>query len=902
MCTKSITRSLRATLCSLTIGLSGGLSADGSNSIEWSHLRGLGPESLHALSERVDAAESNAALGARALLTLADQSINRSASDAMEFLERAEMLIRPNSEERLVATAIRCQLEHRQSLPGAVSTCEALDGEVTEAGQFVQAFVHVTRMYYFYREGVHERSIEEAERALSLAALVDDPALMAAAHNMIGLHFSTRLRPRMSLPHFEAALEQAARLPYDEAKIITQLNLASSYTYLGRGREALGLLSEPRNSQLVRLYPTRWLVVQSMIGQAKAAVGDTSGAEEELQRVLSEVGEVVLPDGMTFGHTGLGVIRLAEGRSKEALESFDRVLEITGKGFESDLGYPRIQLIAVPYAVALRESGQLAAAQDLLTKIIASVPADEPDQHLLDAYRELSVTLGMLGDSVGAMTAAESAARVESELWDASFQYQVARLSSALQADRRQLELERAQERELALLDLANRESRLRRQSWIIGALLLALVALLFSRRAQKRIANVQRSASLALENQVRERTQELEDEMARRMAAEVDRLNLAERVVEGEKLRAMGQLTAGVAHDFNNLMTVVTLGVNQLKGALAVPENPAAVETLENIRSAADTGAKITRGLLAYVREQPLKPEVLQLDTFLIESASIFRNTIGERVTLELDTEPSSVLADKGQLTTAMLNLLLNAKEAMSGGGLVAILLRNSGDYAQIEVRDQGSGMSSEVLEQATEPFFTTKQHEEGSGLGLSMVYGFARQSNGDLRIESEPSRGTTVTLTLPVASAKSATVVELPSAAPKIPRNTSILAVEDRGSLLRVLEQSLNRIVDTVICASSADDALALVEERGMPDCVVTDIVMPGELDGMGLVRKLREVQPSLPAVLMSGYARDIESDSVHLQKPFSFEQLESAIEAALARKVDVEAAVWPKASVTD
>lgn len=821
------------------------------------------------------------------LLVLADRSINSSVSDAMDYLEQAEALLSAGTDTALVARSIRCQLEHRQLLPAARATCTNLiDLDVSTRTEFAQAFVHVTRMYFYYREGQHERSTKEAEKALAAATRIDDPALQAAAHNMLGLHFSSRLRPRMSLPHFESALEQAARLTYSGPTVVTQLNLASSYTYLGRSRESLQMLKEASQSSMVDLYDTRRLIVQSMIGHARASIGDTDGAEENLQRVMDEVRDTVLPDGMTFGYTGLGIIQLAEGRPLEALENFNKVLAITNKNFEDNLRYSRIQLVVVPYARALRQAGRSDEAQQLLERILAVVPESEPDQLLLDAYRELALTLDASGDAEGARVYAERATGLESRLWDASFQYQVARLNARLESDRKTFELERAREREQALRGIANRETTLRRQTLIIAAMLLAVLALMFSCRLKKRTVDAQRAASQQLEQQVQERTAELKKEMSKRMAVEVERRKLTEIMVEGERLRAMGQLTAGVAHDFNNLMTVVTLGVNQLNYQIDDLKGSEASETLNNIRSAADTGARITRGLLSYVREQPLQPETLSLDTFLEERLPIFRNSLGERITLRLELTRCRVLVDKSQLTTALLNLILNAKEAMPQGGHVLISLTRSNCQAHIKVQDSGLGMAPDILERATDPFFTTKQHEEGTGLGLSMVFGFAHQSQGDLAIVSEPGVGTTLTLSLPLSPDAVAEVASPKNKVPSTLKDIHVLAVDDRPALLHVLKRSLSRIAVKVTCVSSAADALSEVAKNGLPDLLVTDIVMPGDLDGIGLVAKLKQRDPDLPVILMSGYTREVDEDWTFLHKPFSFEQLEEAVDSALGQ----------------
>ncbi|MFK7889077.1 MAG: ATP-binding protein [Gammaproteobacteria bacterium] len=849
----------------------------------WLDTRGLSQASLdgHVAPE----SSHPVATQTRALLTLAEQSLNRSTEDAATYLKRAEALIASDPDAAAIALAIRCQLEHRQSLPTAAATCGKLQALDTPTDNlFVQALQHVTLMYFFYREGDHPRSLSEAERAMRLALAIDDPALLAATHNVLGLHFATKLLPRMSLPHFESALDNARRLPFTEPLTITQLNLASSYTYLGRAREALDMLLEAQTEPLVSLYDTRRLVVQSMIGQARAAIGDTEGEAETLQRVIDDVADSVLPDGMTFGYTGLGIIQLADGNPREALATFQKVLDATGQNFETGLSHSRIQLVAVPYAEALRKSGDLASARELLLSVIALIPSDHPDQLLLDAYRELALTDQDAGDTIAAKRATDEATSIESRLWDASFQYQVARLNASLATDRRQYELKRSTERESALRQQANREITLRRQTWLIGAMLMAVIALLLSRRSQTRIAAAERTANARLEDQVKTRTRELETEMAKRMAVEVERRELSEQMAEGEKLRAMGQLTAGISHDFNNLMTVVTLGAGQLKKQLH--GDTMATDTLEHIIGAADTGARITRGLLAYVRKQPLKPQVLQLNEFLDDALPIWRNTLGERIALTTRFEPCQSPVDQSQLTTAMLNLLLNAKEAMPTGGTVSITLTTDNEQAKIAVTDNGTGMSQEVVQRAVDPFFTTKVHGEGSGLGLSMVYGFARQSGGDLHIKSTPHKGTTITLSLPVATQQSQSNTPAGAASHRIPTDTHLLAVEDRAQLLLVLEPALVQLGLRVTTASNADDALGKIETHGLPDLVITDIVMPGSLDGLGLVAELRRRSPDLPVVLMSGYSKSVDEECTFLRKPFSVTELETAIEQTLCR----------------
>ncbi|MEO1575508.1 MAG: tetratricopeptide repeat protein, partial [Pseudomonadota bacterium] len=692
------------------------------------------------------------------------------------------------------------------------------------------------------------------------------------------------LLPRMSLPHFETALTHARALPYPEYMVIVYLNLASSYTYLGRAGEALQMLEEAVLSPVVELYPTRRLVVQSMIAQAQAASGTTQGAVEELRRVMADVADDVLPDALTFGHTGLGVVFLADNRAEEALAEFEQVLAITGQDLQTGLGHPRVQLMVVHYASALREAGRLQASRELLEAAIARVPADQPDQLLVDACKSLALTLAALGQADAARDMAEGAARLESQLWDASFQYQVARLNASLDTDRQRFELERAQERELALREKAEREVTLRRQSWLLAALIALMVPLYISRRMQKHKAETERAAAAHLEDQVVERTQELEHEMARRMEAEVERRRLIEKMSEGEKMRALGQLTAGVAHDFNNLMTVVTLGADQLRARLVRDDDVQSAHVLNHIVAAADTGARITRGLLAYVRKQPLQPEVLSLDVFFEQARPILRNTLGERIELEMRLTPCQALVDKGQLTTSILNLLLNAREAMPNGGRVELTVRTADERVDIEVRDTGIGMTADVRQRAVGPFFTTKETGEGTGLGLSMVYGFARQSGGDLTLRSARGEGATVTLSLPLASALDIDDQDAVPSAPVIMRHTRVLAVEDRAMLLHVLKPTLEQLGMDVFVAANAQQAIEHVYAHGLPDVLISDIVMPGEMDGLDLVQTLREREPRLPVVLMSGCSTSVDVDCEFLRKPFSVDDLAQAIQRAL------------------
>lgn len=821
----------------------------------------------------------------RAQLTIADRALNQSVELATTRLEQAEAQLVSGSEEAELAAIIRCQLEHRQGLVGAAAACERfMDPEYAHEQEFIQASVHSTLAYYYYREGDHTRSLTQAREAVQIAEALGDQGLLAAGNNLVGLVFSTKLLPRMALTHLEAAWEHADKVPYEELKQVVQLNLAGNYIYLGQAVGALSLLTELQNAPVVDLYPTRRLAVQSMITQAKAAMGAAAEAETELLDMLAEVGDSVLPDALTFAYHGLGIAQLARNRPDLALTSFDRVLEESGRNFETGLDHSRIQSVVVPYARALRMSGKAERAIKLLNSVIAGIPPEQPDQLLVDATDELASALTAAGDEASAMAARARSADLQKLLWDASFQYQVARLNATIETDRRLEATARAMQREDELQTAAERETALKYQYWLTSAMLIALILALHSRRLQKQLANTERAANEKLEEQVRQRTRDLEDEMAERLRAEAEQRDLRDRLSEVEKMRVMGQLTAGVAHDFNNLMTVVTLATEHVQNNLRTADDDANAEILDSVLSAADSGNKITDGLLAYVRKQPLNPKLLQLDEHIQASLPLFRQTLGERLSLETEVAPCAALVDKGQLTTALLNLLLNAKEAMPDSGTLYLRLKNTGTTAELSVCDAGTGMTQDTVQRAFEPFFTTKASGEGTGLGLSMVYGFARQSGGDLAIVSEEGLGTTVTLTLPLAKGKTAQEKPAQPLKSKRVETRRVLVVDDRDTLLAMLERMLQQLGFDTRSANNADQALEIVQSSGMPDLLLSDILMPGSMDGLALAERLRAQHSGLAVVLISGYTDQSSNDYVFLQKPFSIMELEQSIKEAL------------------
>ena len=376
------------------------------------------------------------------------------------------------------------------------------------------------------------------------------------------------------------------------------------------------------------------------------------------------------------------------------------------------------------------------------------------------------------------------------------------------------------------------------------------------------------------------------------------DRATAERTLREAQKMQAIGHLTGGIAHDFNNLLTVI-LGNLEAMQNLLDPAHPAGGR-IESAARSAERGASLTRHLLAFARRQPLEPKPLNLRRLFTDMTGLLRRTLGEHIDVRVVETAGlwDVLADPAQVESAVLNLAINARDAMPSGGRLTIetasvVLDDSyarghvevtaGDYVMIAVTDTGTGMPPEVVERAFEPFFTTKEAGRGTGLGLSMVFGFAKQSSGHVKIYSELGQGTSVKLYLPRVIGAS-TRYERPAEPIELPRGSAtILVVEDDEAVREIVVLHLTDFGYSVIEAGDAREALARAGDAASIDMVLTDVVLPGPMRGRELVQRLTELQPGLKILFMSSYT---ENAIVHhgklddgvqlLSKPFKRDQL--------------------------
>ena len=450
-----------------------------------------------------------------------------------------------------------------------------------------------------------------------------------------------------------------------------------------------------------------------------------------------------------------------------------------------------------------------------------------------------------------------------------------------------------------------------------IGAIVLGWLAF---RAISERLEAVREAASEAnrahaLEEAVRERTRELSQAYEQLKAESAEREAAEAQLRQVQKMEAVGQLTGGIAHDFNNMLAVVVGGLDLARRKLTGPRREVEFH-LDNAMEGATRAAALTRRLLAFARAEPLLPVAVAPSGLVEGMLDLVDRSIGERITVRtrFPEEPWNVCVDTNQLENAILNLAVNARDAMEGEGQMAISVDNvalsagqigalgAGDYVRISVSDTGSGMAPHVLERVFEPFFTTKPVGKGTGLGLSQIFGFARESGGDVIIDSTVGLGSTVSLYLP----RSTQPVEAPAAASQgldvaatAATGTSILLVEDDPRVSRSTVGALEELGYRPIACSGGREALELLErEQGAVELVITDIMMP-EMTGPELVAAATARWPSISILYVTGYVGEAGSEQLSgheiLRKPFTVAGLANAVARALARR----ASEWPPAA---
>jgi PAS domain S-box-containing protein len=384
-------------------------------------------------------------------------------------------------------------------------------------------------------------------------------------------------------------------------------------------------------------------------------------------------------------------------------------------------------------------------------------------------------------------------------------------------------------------------------------------------------------------------------------------KLEAEEQLRQSQKMEALGQLTGGIAHDFNNVLTVITGTIDLL--AEGVADRPQLTAVTNLIGEAAGRGAELTGHLLSFARKQPLQPRETDLNALIANAQRLFRPSLGEQIEIEAILDPNAwpALVDPTQLTTVLLNLAVNARDAMPAGGKLTFETGNvkfddryahthadiaPGDYVMLAVSDSGTGIPKSIRDRIFDPFFSTKELGKGTGLGLSMVYGFVKQSGGHINVYSEEGHGTTIKVYLPRASAPAEQMDEPATAAPIQGGSETILVVEDDALVRSSVTAQMQSLGYRTIAVANATEALALIE-RGAPfDLLFTDVIMPGVMNGRQLAEEATKRRPGSKVLFMSGYTENaiihhgrLDPGVLLLAKPFHKSELARMIRQALS-----------------
>ena len=372
----------------------------------------------------------------------------------------------------------------------------------------------------------------------------------------------------------------------------------------------------------------------------------------------------------------------------------------------------------------------------------------------------------------------------------------------------------------------------------------------------------------------------------------------LEAQLVQAGKMDAIGQLTGGVAHDFNNLLAAVLGGIHLLQQRLPFEEREQRI--IDQMRHAAEQGAALVRSMMAFARKQDLTPASLNPDSLCHSVAGLVEHTLGGTVSIDWKCQKMerNLFVDSSQLELALVNLILNARDAMPGGGRIEVRIEDlghvsddegfglePGHYLRIRVKDEGSGIPPKIIDKVTEPFFTTKEAGKGTGLGLSMVVGFVQQSGGRMRIESPAGEGTSIDLYLPSTPQAAAEAVVVAPGGKFSGKIRSVLLVDDDDAVRTVLGEQLREMGLEVEAVADGDSAIAALNDTGRSyDLLLTDFAMPGR-NGVETIRSARETRPDLRAVLMTGYADDESVATMRdaiavLRKPIDLRELVKAL----------------------
>ena len=799
---------------------------------------------------------------------------------------------------------------HRQEVDKAIADGKlaieyGLRCQETLPEVWFDATVHRARMAL--EAGDHPLTRQLCEAALEFATPYENRLKVSRPLRLLGFSASRQGMMEESIRYAQLEYELALRKNNKTDCVAAIEAISTKFLNIGQIETAAEWISKAE-SMLDQIPDRRLkLIIQMRRERIRAALGDAATAAVNLKKLLDQDISPLRFDEQKMLLLGLANAQHKNNDPAAALETLDRMAAETVEDVDLLSGFLRItcliELERFAEAVEILESIQPQTSVSpndeerrllLLSMALGGMKDFERAYSVLEQCRQVSVQ-NSLEQTTRIM--AEASARLENKeqqlkLVEAQKKKQEAELlaeQSQTAARQSQLEAERSK----AAADRA----RLIRNQGIAAALGIAVVATLLIRgRGERKLRLRERHLNGELQKQLAAQEKQL-------LASEAEKLQLELGLERQRRDRAIGQLTGGVAHDFNNLLTVV-LQANELISLCEEHLQPASRQMIDASTRAAQTGAGIVRQLLTFTRQTALAPSEISVSDWLNSNMHLFRSTTTE--TIELSVNNSSrdtwLQIDAAQLTTAMINLLCNARDAINDRsdpnadhGRVdievscltpakltweAVIEPDVSLLVEICVRDNGCGMTTDQLQHACEPFFTTRASGAGTGLGLSTVAGFIRQSGGDIRIESKVGEGTTVTLVLPAITSAPSTTNESAKQDPPTD-GTTLLLVDDQQQIREITAMRLRLMGYNIETVGSGVEALQYIQQNGPPQIVLSDIRMPGAIDGIALRRKLTQAYPALHVVLMSGYAGELPPDAGQvLMKPFTTEQLLSAI----------------------
>lgn len=805
-----------------------------------------------------------------------------SFTEALEILDAIPQGLLTDSFGVMV-NAYRCEHNIRQ---GESERAEPFCNRIAEAialsadDHQAQAIALNALGYYYIRAGRGEQALRQFETALQLPNFEDEVVRVHLLHNR-GVALMLSGLPELSIEAFNAANEAKGVLAPDEMlPSILAYNLgyvqaqSANHEEALKGYDAILPWLEETN-QLARMYIVHTQIALSLIG-----LGQYQEALDRLLPWLRRDDFSVTQDSEAQAQLALAGAYVGLGNIEEAESAL-----LTGIDIATNANNPvRLRELTLAYAELLINRSEPQLAARYLNNLFDQFAANDLRAGLEAAHSLLASAYESIGDYNSALMhskqAIESLRESQSDIY--SRRLAALRVNNELDLQKQSLALQLERER----AELASRRLGQLIQLLALASLFafLIFVYLYLSRDANQREALIQRKAAQQLKQEVEERSLQVERALKQKYESEQRKAELEVRVAKDDKLRIIGQLTGGVAHDFNNIMTVIQLSSEFLLSNLTSEQRKVA----EDILTAVNSGKAITRGLLAYARQQVLQPTTIDLTHYFAANKAMFARSIDESFTLDTHLDDSNgdlvIETDPGQLTSSIINLLLNAREASSAGGRILLSAMKVEEKVIIEVTDSGCGMTEKQLEAASEPFYTTKPLSEGSGLGLSMVEGFIKQSGAELKITSKVGQGTTVQLIFAAANSKPETPANH-ICADESDVNVTLLLVEDEEQIRNVATMVLESVGYSVVTAADGADALEKLPTIDNLSLLITDQIMPGDMTGDKLIVKAREVHPQLPALLMSGYSENIPKGHPFLAKPFSTQALLTKVKELVA-----------------